>query len=331
MGLARAARGPEGHRLNRADLSLRMKRWVLALVLFVACSTRPATPAEQALSRQFLQLLADGKNDSAFALYDPELRNNRIRGALPLVGGLLRDARMDSLRFVGVSVQDSTHDVTIKYDVPTRSRRWVTGSVTVRTVGTRAEMTGLSAAPSDQPAGVSSSTHYLLLMLAIILPLVAIGLTSGRTIADQSTLRGLVERLRRLRPDTPRRWGTMASAELLCHLGDAQESVLGKRIPPGPRPSGVPRPFFKWLIVYSPLPWPKGRKTRPGVDPRIDGTRPGDFERDRERAIGSLMNLATADPTTLAPVHFMFGPMSAQDWRRWAFRHVTYHLRQFGL
>ena len=36
-------------------------------------------------------------------------------------------------------------------------------------------------------------------------------------------------------------------------------------------------------------------------------------------------------PNDLDAGHFMFGPMSARDWHRWAYRHVTYHLRQFDL
>lgn len=152
-----------------------------------------------------------------------------------------------------------------------------------------------------------------------------------RTIADDRTLNSLVERLRLLRQDTTRRWGTLTAGEMLCHLGDTLESVLGKRVAPGPAPSGVPRPFLKWLVLYAPLPHPRGAKTRAGVNPRIDGTRPGDIERDRERAIAGLRSLAVAAPATLAAHHFMFGPMSARDWYRWAYRHVSHHLRQFGL
>jgi hypothetical protein len=152
-----------------------------------------------------------------------------------------------------------------------------------------------------------------------------------RTIADLQTLGTLVDGLGHLRPDTARRWGTLTAGELLCHLGDAHESVLGTRTPPGPPASGVPRPLIKWLVLYTPMPWPKGVKTRPGVNPKIDGTRPGDFEHDRSRAITTLKDLAAANPATLAEHHFMFGPMSARDWHRWAYRHVRHHLRQFGL
>ena len=152
-----------------------------------------------------------------------------------------------------------------------------------------------------------------------------------KTIADEKILNSLVERLRQLSPDTPRRWGTLSPGEMLCHLGDANESVLGTRIPPGPIPSGAPRPVLKWFALYTAVPWPKGVKTRPGVDPKIDGTRPMDFELDRERAIRTLKALAVAEPNTFPAHHFMFGPMSARDWHRWAYRHFAHHLHQFGL
>lgn len=154
---------------------------------------------------------------------------------------------------------------------------------------------------------------------------------SMRTIAEDRILASLLERLRRVGPDAPRRWGTLTAGEMLCHLGDAHESVLGTRTPPGLPPSGVPRPFLKWMLLYAPVPWPRGARTRPGVNPRIQGTRPGDFEQDRERAVASLRDLAVAAPTTMTARHFMFGPMSARDWHRWAYRHVDHHLRQFGL
>ena len=151
------------------------------------------------------------------------------------------------------------------------------------------------------------------------------------TITNRRTLEALVGQLRQLQPDTSRRWGTLSAGEMLCHLGDAQESVLQTRVPPGSGPPAAPRPLMKWLALYAPLPWPKGVPTRPGVNPKIDGTHPGDFECDRARAIESLESLAVADDTTLLSYHVVFGPMSPVDWRRWAYRHARHHLRQFGL
>ena len=152
-----------------------------------------------------------------------------------------------------------------------------------------------------------------------------------RTVDDADTLGELVARLRRVRPDLTRRWGTLTPAEMLCHLGDAHESVLGIRVPPGPPPSGRSRRILKWLALYAPIRWPKGVPTRPGVNPKKEGTHPGDFEADRERAIRSLTTLAGRTSGGLNPHHVMFGPMTVRDWHRWAYLHVAHHLRQFGV
>lgn len=151
------------------------------------------------------------------------------------------------------------------------------------------------------------------------------------TVADGQALSRLLGRLARLTPDCQRRWGTLTPGEMLCHLGDAGDSALGRRVPPGPAPSSKPHPVLKWLVLYSPMPFPKGVETRPGVNPRKEGTRPTDFERDRARVVAGLEALAKASSDQLSAVHFKFGPMSPADWQRWAYRHVDHHLRQFGL
>ena len=151
-----------------------------------------------------------------------------------------------------------------------------------------------------------------------------------KTIANARTLDQLVERLERLTPESTRRWGTMTPAEMLCHVGDAGDSVLGRRIPPGAvPPNQLPLPI-KWLMLYSPMPFPRGVETRPGVNPRKEGTRPGDFAGDRRRVIDGLRALAVAAPDSVSPSHFRFGRMSLRGWQHWAYKHVDHHLRQFG-
>ena len=150
-----------------------------------------------------------------------------------------------------------------------------------------------------------------------------------KTVADPVVVGGLVERLRALNPQTPRRWGTMTANEMLCHLGDAAEMVLRTR----PRVKPVPvrrRTLFKALVLWSPIRFPHGVPTNPQHDPKADGTKPVLFEKDRERAIAALERIAAA-PGELEPVHGLFGTMSVADWQRWAWKHTDHHLRQFGL
>jgi len=151
-----------------------------------------------------------------------------------------------------------------------------------------------------------------------------------KTVADPDVLRQLADRLGRLTPDSQRRWGTLTPHEMLCHLGDAAEMVLMTR----PRTVPVTAPLkgrvLKPLMLWLPIPWPGGVATNPRHDPRREGTRPSEFERDRARAIATLEGMARA-AGGLEPVHGIFGPMSCRDWQRWAYRHIDYHLRQFGV
>lgn len=150
-----------------------------------------------------------------------------------------------------------------------------------------------------------------------------------KTIANPAVARALIERLKAVQPDAPRRWGTLTAHEMLCHLGDAAEMVLGIR----PRKQGIParrRPLIKYLGLWSPVPWPHGMRTNPMHDPRVEGTRPTEFMKDLARAIAGVLGIAAAAAGDLEPVHGLFGTMSLRDWQRWAYRHTDYHLRQFG-
>ena len=151
------------------------------------------------------------------------------------------------------------------------------------------------------------------------------------TLANPDTLTQLLARLERLGPDTPRQWGVMTAGEMLCHLGDASDGVLGRRVTPGNVPPNVLPLPIRWLMLYSPMPFPKGVETRPGVNPHKEGTRPADFAQDRARVVDALRALTVAAPETLSPTHFRFGPMSKSKWLRWAYKHTDHHLRQFGL
>jgi hypothetical protein len=150
-----------------------------------------------------------------------------------------------------------------------------------------------------------------------------------KTLDQPEVLAELAARLRALKPDTPRRWGTLTPGEMLCHVADATAGPLSPR---NPLAAGRWRvPLLKWAALYPPLPWPRGIRTHPKVNPRAKGTKPSDFAADRDRAIAVLEAFARAEATDLAPDHFVFGPMTVRAWKRWAYRHTDHHLRQFGL
>jgi len=150
-----------------------------------------------------------------------------------------------------------------------------------------------------------------------------------KTVGDLHVLQQLVRRLGAIEPNSLRRWGTLTPHEMLCHLGDATDMVLGLRLRKGAGHERS-RPFVRLLGLWSPLPWPHGWPTNPAHDPRVEGTRPSIFSKDLARAVGGLEAIAGASRGSLIPTHGFFGIMSVHDWQRWAYRHTNHHLRQFG-
>ena len=138
----------------------------------------------------------------------------------------------------------------------------------------------------------------------------------------------LLQRIGRIDPVTRRRWGTMTPHEMLCHLGDSFECVLGNR-PASRVDTWFSRNVMKWVAINTSLPWPHGVPTRPEVDPKRQGTKPAEFERDRQRVLDLLRRFAHADTGSCR--HPAFGRMAPAEWMRWGYGHCDHHLRQFGV
>jgi hypothetical protein len=142
----------------------------------------------------------------------------------------------------------------------------------------------------------------------------------------------LFERLGRLRPDTPRRWGRMTAHQMVCHCTDAFRSIMGERSTAPVKPRGVIRAhLLKWIALYAPMPWPHGLRTRPEVDQERGGTRPDDFHRDVTSLEQAAARFAQSLTRISARPHFLLGKLSEREWARWAYLHLDHHLRQFGL
>src|SRR5438270_929263 len=105
-----------------------------------------------------------------------------------------------------------------------------------------------------------------------------------RSLNDAASVDHLLARLGRLAPASSRQWGKMTPHEMVCHLNDSFLAVLGER-PASSKETWLSRTFVKWVALHTSLPWPKGVPTRPEVDQKIGGTKPVEFERDRQQAI----------------------------------------------
>jgi hypothetical protein len=116
--------------------------------------------------------------------------------------------------------------------------------------------------------------------------------------------------------------------QVICHLADSFRAATGeKQVSPE---SSKPKVWMKYLALQLPVRWPHGVKTRPEVDQEIGGTRPKEFETDREQLMELLNRFARQPRDFQWMPHPIFGEMNDAEWLRWGYLHMDHHLRQFG-
>src|SRR5262245_15577514 len=111
----------------------------------------------------------------------------------------------------------------------------------------------------------------------------------------------ILRRMKRVRTDTPRRWGVMTAHEMVCHLADGYRMALGE-LPVRIQTSWITRTLVKWIAIDLPLPWPHGIPSTVEIDQRGGGTRPGAFASD-VAALEASIERVTAPSRSLVPQH----------------------------
>ena len=151
-----------------------------------------------------------------------------------------------------------------------------------------------------------------------------------KTLANRDDLQEIVDRVHRIRPDSPRHWGRMSSAEMVCHCIDAILVGLGEK-KVGMVKTPLPRFLLKWIVLYAPLKWPKNVPTGAPIDPLREGTKPGEFSVDVAELQRVIHRFVLSKKQDAGMTHPFFGPLSDAEWLRWGYLHQDHHLRQFGL
>jgi len=151
-----------------------------------------------------------------------------------------------------------------------------------------------------------------------------------KSLADPIDLANTLQRLSTLRPDSARVWGRMTPHQMLCHLNDSYLVAMGER-PAEWSGNPLTTSVLKWVALYAPLEWPKGVKTGKGVDQDQGGTRPVEFEGDRQRLEQTVRRFTAMPRDFRFARHPVFGEMSAAQWLRWGYLHADHHFRQFGV
>ncbi len=147
---------------------------------------------------------------------------------------------------------------------------------------------------------------------------------------DSTSTNELLERLHRLRPEFPARWGKMNAHQMVCHLNDSFHLAMGLKSASADI-TFLSRTLVRWVALHTPLTWPKGVPTRPEMDQLAGGTPPAEFVRDAD-ALSATLQRFTANPRDFAFArHPIFGSLTEWEWMRWGYLHADHHFRQFGM
>ncbi len=151
-----------------------------------------------------------------------------------------------------------------------------------------------------------------------------------KTLANRDDLNEIIGRIESIRPDSPRQWGRMSSAEMIRHCIDALSVGLGdKKV--GLVKTPLPRSVLKLIVLYAPMKWPKNVPTGAPIDPQREGSKPGEFSADLGELVRVTHRFVLSKKQDAKLNHPFFGPLSDREWLRWGYLHQDHHLRQFGL
>ncbi len=149
------------------------------------------------------------------------------------------------------------------------------------------------------------------------------------SIFDEAKRRGIVERIDKLSLNNKALWGKMTAAEMLCHCSDGFKMALGER-EVADKSNFFLRNFAKPLVLYV-VPIPKGAPAANEINPHIDGTKPADFEADKQILLDYIEKLCTVPENYAWAKHASFGQMNRREWGVLAYKHLDHHLKQFGI
>ena len=155
-----------------------------------------------------------------------------------------------------------------------------------------------------------------------------------KSLLDPDVRNSLMQRVTKLRPDTPARWGQFSAPQMLAHVIQSLGMMTGDvAVAAAPTPWAVRHAPLKHLLIYV-IPFPKGLPTSPELLQRPDaGARAshGAWDAELRGFTQALDRIPEVARTGKWPLHPAFGPLSGAEWGVQQHRHLEHHFRQFGL
>lgn len=149
-----------------------------------------------------------------------------------------------------------------------------------------------------------------------------------KSLHDPVIRKQIESRIHQLKSTSRPLWGKMDANQMLVHCTDQLRLAIGESKGMD-QSSLIRRTMAKWAVLYA-IGFPKGQKTIREMDPAQSGTSKTDFEGDRKLLLTAIQNFCLWDQRKGYGAHPYFGSLTADQWGNLAYRHLDYHLGQFG-
>ena len=147
-----------------------------------------------------------------------------------------------------------------------------------------------------------------------------------KTLFDPADRESILKRLESLRPDSPRQWGKMNTAQMLCHCARALETGAGERPMKQALIGKILMPFFRKSILGE-----KPFKRNSPTDPSFVVSDEQDFQAERKRVQDLIQRFVERGSSAAGKeTHSFFGKMTGEEWGELMYKHLDHHLQQFG-
>ena len=151
-----------------------------------------------------------------------------------------------------------------------------------------------------------------------------------KTIFDPESKAVMLARIAKMNPDSKALWGKMNARQAMCHLADQLRFALGQVKVAG-KAGFFGRTVVKFLVLAG-MPAPKGKvQTMPELDQITAGTKPTDFEKDRQTLYALIENVLSQGEDFPWAEHPIFGKLNRKQWGKLIWSHLQHHLSQFGV
>jgi hypothetical protein len=147
-----------------------------------------------------------------------------------------------------------------------------------------------------------------------------------KNLFDATTAEEVKQRIARLRPDSPRQWGTMSPGQAAAHCSAGLELATGERKPPRKALGSVLGWIIKPMVLGNDSPMRRNAPTMIAVE----DDRNLDVEREQLRSLVDRFVAAGPEECTTHP-HSFFGRLTPMEWAILMYKHLDHHLRQFGV